>query len=78
MFVGKLTVFTRSSGMLLCLFMLSKIVMMSRLMVMMRGGVVVSGRLVVVLAGWMLLRHFRCSLRKKLFPDQSGTGTLAD
>jgi hypothetical protein len=64
MFVGKLTVLMSSSGVLLCLFMLSKIVMMGRLMVMMRGGVMLSGRLVVVLAGWMLLRHFRCSLRK--------------
>jgi hypothetical protein len=58
MFVGKLTVLMSSSGVLLCLLMLSKIVMMGRVMV--------SGRPVVVLAGWMLLRHFRCSLRKNV------------
>jgi hypothetical protein len=78
MFVGKLTVLMSSRGMLLCLFMLSKIVMVGRLMVVMRGGVVVSGRMVVVVTGWVFLRHFSGSLRKNFSRTKSGKTTLAD
>jgi hypothetical protein len=78
MFVGKLTVLMSSRRVLLCLFMLSKIVMMGRLMVVMRGGVVVSCRMVVVLTGWVFLRHFSGSLRKNFSRTKSGKRTLVD
>jgi hypothetical protein len=75
MFVGKLTVLMSSRGVLLCLSMLPKTVMMGSLMVVMRGGVVMSGRMVVVLTGWVFLRHFSGSLRKNFSRTKSGKRT---
>jgi hypothetical protein len=60
MFVGGLRVlvpvlamFVSSLGVLFCLFVLAKIVMMGRLMMMVGGSVMMSGRLMMMLAGRM-------------------------
>jgi hypothetical protein len=55
MFVSKLAMFEGRSCVLLCLFVLAKVVMMGRLMMMMMcGSMVVSGRLMVMLTCRML------------------------
>jgi hypothetical protein len=51
-----LAMFVSRFGVLFCLFMLGKIMMMGGLMMMVGGGVVMSGCLMMVLAGRMLWR----------------------
>ena len=57
--VGKLGMFESRSCVLLCFFVLAKVVIVGRVMVMMRGGVVVSRCVVVMLTRGMLrLCHY--------------------
>jgi hypothetical protein len=54
MFVSEVAMLESSSGVLLRLFVLAKIVVMARLMMMVCGSVMVTGRLVMMLTRRML------------------------